>query len=182
MISFEFDDTEAWATDGLEQMLRRKKKGKPERDGVQVNDRSLVKKLQERKECVKVELIRLQCHVAFETTMFGVRAIYRSSLSDGTVRETEGKTHYLSQGVFSFKTDSERTKLTVKRELNTIVVQDQNGKLAKVSPSLKVGLLRKQRTASAPAFVPKQGAYFGKQLMLRHDPCGRRHSSMSIAC
>jgi hypothetical protein len=173
IITYDFDDATFADKEGRQQMKKRRSKGKKEWVGVEVNDRSLVKKLQAREDCTRLELNRVHCHVALDVSLFGVQATYRSHLSNGSCVETQGKIHYFSQGKFSFKTDgtedvpAQRVELTFERKGSTIHVQDQDGKQTTVSPSQKIGLLRKCRTQSVPSFRPKKNSYLGNHLMLQ---------------
>ena len=147
-IQYEFDSDESWLKDGIKQVEKREKKGKPSRDGVKVNDRSLIKKLQAKKGFKKVELVRVLCFAGFETTLLGVQGIYRSHHSDGTVREVKGTKHYFSSGELSFKTiatydtPSNKTKLSFERQGCVVKAQSQGGSKGRVSPSCKMCFLR----------------------------------------
>ncbi|CAB9520675.1 expressed unknown protein [Seminavis robusta] len=143
IIQFEFDDSEKFIEEGIDQIAQRRKKGKRERTGVKVNDRSLVKKLQAKEGVKRVELIRVHCHSGFGTTMMAIKAIYRSYNKDGTVRETAGDKHYFEQGHLSFKRTSEdTTKLSFERDGIIVKASNQQGKKGKVSPSMRICFLR----------------------------------------
>lgn len=148
-LQFEFDSEENWVDEGFKQIAKRKKKCKPEREGVKVNDRSLIKKLEAKKGCKRVELTRVLCFAGFETTLLAVQAIYRSYHKDGTARETKGAKHYFDSGEFSFKPaateDSPvpiKTKFSFERKGVIIKANNQDGAKAMVSPSMKMGFLR----------------------------------------
>ena len=147
IVQFEFDDSADFIHKGLEQVKERREKGKKGRLGAKVNDRSLVKKLQAKKGCKRVELIRVHCYSGFGTTLMAIKAIYRSYNEDGTVRETAGDKHYFESGHLTFKRTTAdayetTTKISFERDGITLKAQNQNGSRAKVSPSLRLGCLR----------------------------------------
>ena len=142
-IQFEIASGDDWIQEGLEQIAERKQKGKKSRSDVKVKDRKLVKKLNSRKGCKKVELVRLHCYSHYESTLMSTQAVYRSHSEDGTVRETMGDKHYFNSGEFAFKKPSgEYMKVLLQRDGNVIKATNQAGKTVRVSHSMKMQLLR----------------------------------------
>jgi hypothetical protein len=146
-IQFEFDSDKDWLKEGMSQIAKRREKGKAEREGVKVNDRSLLKKLAAKKEIKRIEVSRISCFVIFDTTLLAVQAVYRCYHSDGTARETKGAKHYFDSGEFSFKSPASddspsKTKLSFKRQGMTVNIKNQDNARGMVSPSAKMCCLR----------------------------------------
>lgn len=142
-IQFEIACGDEWIEEGLVQIAERKQKGKKSRSDVKVKDRKLVKKLNARKGCKRVELVRLHCYAHYESTLMATQAVYRSHNDDGTVRETMGDKHFFGTGEFAFKKPSgEYSKFSLHREGNVIKASNQAGHTVRVSHSMKVQLLR----------------------------------------
>lgn len=143
-IQFEFETSDQWMKDGVNQIVERERKGKKSSDGVRVNDRPFVKKLQSKKKGFdQVDLVRIHCYVISDTTLMAIQAIYRAKRSDGTVREYAGEKQYFAEGQFSFKRSSrDSVKLRFERNGCIIKVRNQDGAKASVSPSQKLTVIR----------------------------------------
>ena len=142
-IQFEIASGDDWIEEGLEQIAKRKQKGKKSRTGVKAKDRSLVKKLNAKKGCKKVEMVRLHCYSHYESIIMATQAVYRSHNDDGTVREITGDKHFFNTGEFAFKKASgEYSKISLQRDGSVIKASNQAGNTVRVCHSMKVQVLR----------------------------------------
>ncbi|CAB9520676.1 expressed unknown protein [Seminavis robusta] len=149
LVQFDFDDSESFIQDGLEQISERRRNGKRGRKGAEVNDQSLlVDKLKGASD--KAELVRVHCYSGFETSLMAIRAIYRFYKEDGTVREFPGDKHFFEKGRLCFqKKDAgnedeshQTSKLSFERNGIYMKAKSQEGARGMVSPSLRVCYLR----------------------------------------
>jgi len=156
-VQYEARGGNEWVDEGLKQIRKRKQKSKSDKEdtrGAKVNDRKLVKNLQAKEGCEKVELVRLLCYAGwYDTPLMASQAVYRSYHEDGTVRESTGKLFfYKTKGEFSFKNRSSddkgdgsgrsSSKIKLERDGTVIKVRNQDGKQCNVSHSMKMTYLR----------------------------------------